>query len=1049
MPAYCDVVVNRPILRQRVMPDADYAQERDAQDANPLGVTFSYAIPEDLRQQVTLGQLVEVPFRKGTLQAVVVGLSDTPPPDIETRPLASILDPAPVLTPVQVALAHWLSTHYLAHLSSCVWLFLPPGILRPPQTVVEAVRDKNPPPDMEARAQALFLYLRGKEDPTPVDDLEAEPLKILSDIELVQTRQRLAPPRIGPLIDRTVELIASPEEVDAALPSLGHASKQADILLHLATLDDPLPAVDEVLATVGCTQGPMRTLAERDWVRLTPKRTLIATPLSGAAIEAALADLVRAPAQRAALTFLRDHPGPVESTQMSASPASLAALEAKGYLRRWTEPATVTLTLDPDEVLDAVLELRGASSHAAVLDMLAREEGRVWIGWVYAQTGATLDTLRDLADAGLIALDEARRWRDPLADQSFILETPPQLTPEQEAVWGVVKQGIRESGNQGIRNQGSGDQGIRDQEIRNPESGGSPISNLPVSQSSNLPIFQSSNLPIFQSSNLPIFQSPSFLLHGVTGSGKTEIYLRAVAEALRRGQGAIVLVPEIALAAQTVRRVVARFPGKVAVWHSDLSLGERFDTWKRVRSSELPVVVGARSALFAPLPNPGVIVVDEEHEPAYKQARSPHYHARDVALQLGRLTGATVILGSATPDVTTFRRAERGELTLLTLPRRVLAHRQHLAIQAMALKADTPSPVAQPLGRGFDELYTLPLPPVEVVDLREELKAGNRTIFSRVLQRAIRETLDADQQIILFLNRRGAATFVLCRDCGHVMRCSRCEMPLTFHAGEEALLCHHCNRRYPNPDRCPVCGSSRIRYFGLGTERVEAVVHDMFPDARPLRWDMDTARARGSHAAFLQQFVDGRANVLVGTQMIAKGLDLPRVTLVGVVSADTALYLPDFRAAERTFQLLLQVAGRAGRSPLGGRVILQTYNPDLPVIRAAAAHDYATFYRDELAARREGRYPPFKRLARLIFTGSGAERARREAEHMAKVLRVHIARRGEPGIEIVGPAPCFYPRLRSQHRWHILIRADEPEGLLRPIPLPLGWRVDVDPVDLL
>jgi primosomal protein N' (replication factor Y) len=1025
------------------MPDADYAQERDTQEANPLGVTFSYAIPEDLRQQIALGQLVEVPFRKGTLQAVVVGLSDVPPPDIETRPLASILDPAPVLTPVQIALAHWLSTRHLAHLSSCAWLFLPPGILRPPQTVVEAVRDKNPPPDMEARAQALFLYLRGKEEPTPIDDLEAEPIKILSDIELVRTRKRLAPPRVGPLIDRSLELIATPEEVAAALPSLGHASKQADILLHLATLDDPLPSVDEVLAAVGCTQGPMRALAERGWVRLAPKRTLVATPLSGPAIEAALAGLARAPAQRAALTFLRDHPGPVETTQMSASPATLAALEAKGYLRRWTEPATVTLTLDPDEVLDTILELRNATRHAAVLDMLAQEEGRVWIGWVYAQTDATLDTLRDLADAGLLTLDEARRWRDPLADQSFVLETPPQLTPEQEAVWGVVRQGLRtrDSGNQESGDQPAPAAPCGPGGIGNQESGGSPISNLPVSQSIDF--------PVSQSTNLPISQSPSFLLHGVTGSGKTEIYLRAVAEVLRHGQGAIVLVPEIALAAQTVRRVVARFPGKVAVWHSDLSLGERFDTWQRVRAGELPVVVGARSALFAPVPNLGVIVVDEEHEPAYKQARSPYYHARDVALQLGRLTGAMVILGSATPDVSTFRRAERGELTLLTLPRRVLAHRQHLAIQAMAVKTHTPSPVAQPAGQGSDELYTLPLPPVEVVDLREELKAGNRTIFSRALQRAMRETLDAGQQIMLFLNRRGAATFVLCRDCGHVMRCSRCEMPLTFHAGEDMLLCHHCNRSYPNPDRCPACGSSRIRYFGMGTERVEAIVRDMFPDARSLRWDMDTARARGSHVAFLQQFVDGRANVLVGTQMIAKGLDLPRVTLVGVVSADTALYLPDFRAAERTFQLLLQVAGRAGRSPLGGRVILQTYNPDLPIIRAAAAHDYATFYRDELAARRAGRYPPFKRLARLLFTGSGAKRARREAERMAQVLRVHIARRGEPGVEIVGPAPCFYRRLRGQHRWHILVRADEPERLLRPIPLPLGWRVDVDPVDLL
>jgi primosomal protein N' (replication factor Y) len=350
---------------------------------------------------------------------------------------------------------------------------------------------------------------------------------------------------------------------------------------------------------------------------------------------------------------------------------------------------------------------------------------------------------------------------------------------------------------------------------------------------------------------------------------------------------------------------------------------------------------------------------------------------------------------------------------------------------------------------GFDELRTLPLPTVDVVDLREELRAGNRTIFSRALQQAIRETLNARQQVLLFLNRRGAATFVLCRDCGYVLRCPRCGVPLTFHAGDMALVCHHCSRCEPNPERCPVCQSNRIRYFGLGTERVEAVVRETFPDARPLRWDLDTARARGSHAAFFQQMIAGDVNILIGTQMIAKGLDLPRVTLVGVISADTALYLPDFRAAERTFQLLMQVAGRAGRSPLGGRVILQTYNPDLPVIRAATRHDYAAFYRDELAARREGRYPPFKRLARLVFTGSGADRARREAERMARALRAYAARLGEPGVDLVGPAPCFYPRLRGQYRWQLLVRADQPEAWLRPIAIPLGWRVDIDPVDLL
>jgi primosomal protein N' (replication factor Y) len=1031
MSEFCEVVVNRPIARYKVVSDADYSEERDAPDANPLGVSFSYAVPEDLRGQIALGQLVEVPFRSGTLQGVVVGLGDMPP-DMEPRPLVSILDPAPVLTPPQTALARWLSGRYLAPLGDCVWLFLPPGMRRLPQTVVEAVRDRTPPPDMDARAHALYRYLCAQADPVPADGLEAEPLKILSDIQLVRTWQRLAPPRIGPQLDRTVELVATPEEVAVALPTLGRPSKQADALLYLAVLDDPLPALDDVLAVLGCTESPIRALAARGWVKLAPKRSLVAAPLAGQALEAALAGLARSPAQQAALAFLRDHPGPVEASALDVPSAALAGLEAKGYIRRWTEPATVSLALDPDGVLEAMLALRGATRHAAALDLLAREEGRIWVGWVYAQTDASLATLRDLAAAGLVTLDEARRWRDPLADQAFVLDNPPELTPEQAAAWNQISNAKSQISN--IKSQTSNVQ--------------SPTSNL---QSPPARAAQ----PGRAISNLQS-PPPAFLLHGVTGSGKTEIYLKAVAEALQRGQGAIVLVPEIALAAQTVRRVAARFPGRVAVWHSDLSLGERFDTWERVRAGELPVVVGARSALFAPLPNLGVIVVDEEHEPAYKQARSPRYHAREAALQLGRLTGATVILGSASPDVVSFRRAERGELTLLTLPKRMLAHRQHLAIQAMAVQSQS-APLAFPAASAEPSaspmlsaaVCELPLPPVEVVDLREELRAGNRTIFSRALQRAMRETLNAGQQIILFLNRRGAATFVLCRDCGHVMRCPRCEVPLTFHAANEALICHQCSRRQPIPERCPACHGTRIRYFGLGTEQVEAAVHTMFPNARPLRWDLDTASARGSHVAFLQQFIDGRADVLVGTQMIAKGLDLPRVTLVGIISADTALYLPDFRAAERTFQLLMQVAGRAGRSPLGGRVILQTYNPDLPVIRAAAAHDYAAFYRDELIARREGRYPPFKRLARLIFTGSGAERARREAERMAKVLRMHIARRGEPGVEIIGPAPCFYPKLRGQQRWHLLVRADEPEALLRPIPLPLGWRLDVDPVDLL
>ena len=995
MATVAEVAVNRPTgpLRVRRAPEqleaptlasTEQPESAAAPEPSALAITFSYAIPEDLREQVAVGQLVEVPFRNGTLQGIIVGLSDQAPADVVLRPLTAILEVTPVLDAARLQLARWLSERYLAPLPACLELFLPPGSQRSPQTVAEAVPGKTLPPDLDARAVALYHYLR-RRGPTAVDGLEAEPLRLLTDIQAARTYQRLAPPRVRPAVNRSVELIASSEQVETALFKLGHDSRQADVLLYLASLDDPLPSVTDVCRATGCSQATLQTLAQRGWIRLTPRRAMLELALHGADLDAALAQLQRAPQQRASLEQLRQHPGPLPRSALGDAGTHVSALEKKGYLRCWSEPASVCLTVDPEQVIEIALELRGVTRHAAVLDFLAREEGPVWVGWVYLQTGADARTLADLQKAGLVALTETRRWRDPLAERTFVLETPPQLTADQAAVWQTIEQAI-------------------------------------VS---------------------PSRSSPVFLLHGVTGSGKTEIYLRAIAEVLKRGKGAIFLVPEISLAAQTIQRVAARFPGQVAVWHSDLSLGERFDTWQRVRAGQLRVVVGARSALFAPVRDLGLIVIDEEHEPAYKQERVPRYHAREVALQLARLVGAAVILGSATPDVATYYRAERGEFQLLCLPNRVLAHRRYLAGQKVATpRHATPVP-------GSDEVVSLRLPPVQVVDLRAELKAGNVSIFSRALQAAIRQTLAAGQQVILFLNRRGAATFVMCRDCGHVMSCPRCLLPLTYHASDEALTCHHCSYRQPIPVQCPTCTSRRIRYFGLGTERVEAAVRDMFPNARPLRWDQDTARPRGSHAVFLQQFAEGRADVLIGTQLIAKGLDLPRVTLVGVISADTALFMPDFRAAERTFQLLTQVAGRAGRSLLGGRVIIQTYHPDLPVIRAAALHDYTTFYRAELAARREGRYPPFKRLARLVFSGAGSARSQKQAETLAATLRQDLAQRGYPNVEIIGPAPCFYPVLEGQHRWHIIIRADQPEAVLSKLPLPLGWRADIDPVDFL
>ncbi len=343
------------------------------------------------------------------------------------------------------------------------------------------------------------------------------------------------------------------------------------------------------------------------------------------------------------------------------------------------------------------------------------------------------------------------------------------------------------------------------------------------------------------------------------------------------------------------------------------------------------------------------------------------------------------------------------------------------------------------------------LPPVEVVDMRQELRANHRSLFSRSLQAEIHATLDAGEQAILFLNRRGTNTFIICRDCGKVAECTRCAVPLTYHERVETLVCHHCNRRYPIPQICPKCGSRRIKYFGAGTQRIEDLLREIEPRARTLRWDADTTVRKGSHEQILQRFAAHEADVLVGTQMIAKGLDLPLVTLVGVVAADVGLYLPDFRAGERTFQLLTQVAGRAGRSERRGRVVIQTYTPEHYAIQAAAQHDYRSFYQREMQFRREHNYPPVRRLTRLIYWDKKLEKAQAEAERMANVLRSRLAELGVEGewTGVLGPAPAFFAQFRGYHRWQILVRAPDPALLLRGLPIPFGWRVDIDPVDML
>ena len=778
---------------------------------------------------------------------------------------------------------------------------------------------------------------------------------------------------------------------------LGHGSRQADVLCFLLESDDPLPSPHVVMQAAGCGPGPLKELEQRGFMQLIPAQDWIRLPSQPAG-----APTKAPPGWLAVQATLAQHPEGLEARDLAREAGirvhALEALASSGLIERLSQDAAVALAVAPDRVVAEIVRLRGAEKHLAVLKFLQEEGEPVWLGWVYAQTGATLATLRQLEEPGLIQFEQEEVLRNPLAGKRFAPFVAPQLTPDQEQGWNAIRQALMEAGGP-----------------RRP-----------------------------------------FLLHGVTGSGKTEIYLRAIGQVLAQGRGAIVLVPEIALTPQTVQRFAGRFPGQIAIQHSDLSLGERFDQWRQVRARQLPVVVGTRSALFAPVPNLGLIIVDEEHDASYKHGWPPRYHARDAAVELARRTGATLILGSATPDVVTYERAQRGEYTLLELPGRILWSCDDLRDRlrsAAPLGADPArlAPLQRAAVRARGGAAYSELPPVTIVDMREELKEGNRSIFSRPLAAAVREALAAHEQAILFLNRRGTATFVMCRDCGLVLKCPKCDVALTYHAAgaSERLQCHHCNRRLSVPERCPGCGSARIRFFGLGTEKLAELAAEAFPAAHLLRWDRDVTADKGAHELILERFMRREADILIGTQMIAKGLDLPLVTVVGVVSADTALNLPDFRAGERAFQLLTQVAGRAGRSVLGGRVIVQTYAPEHYAIQAAGRHDYAAFYCREMEFRRRQGYPPYARLVRLVYAASDEAQCRRQAEKLAQDLRGRSARLGLAGIDFIGPAPCFIPRVNGRYRWQLFVRARDPLALLGDLPTPPGWQVDVDPLDVL
>lgn len=476
-----------------------------------------------------------------------------------------------------------------------------------------------------------------------------------------------------------------------------------------------------------------------------------------------------------------------------------------------------------------------------------------------------------------------------------------------------------------------------------------------------------------------------FLLYGVTGSGKTEIYLQSIQEVIEKGQEAIVLVPEISLTPQMVNRFKGRFGNMVAVLHSGLSAGEKYDEWRKIQRKEVKVVVGARSAIFAPFENLGIIIIDEEHETSYKQEEMPRYHAKDVAIERAKTNNCPVVLGSATPSLESFARAQKKVYHLLSLPTRM--NKQSL-------------------------------PSVEIIDMREELRSGNRSMFSRKLFEMLKMRIENKEQSVLFLNKRGHSSFVMCRDCGYVVNCPNCDISLTYHRAGGQMKCHYCGYETYVPKACPECSSEYIRYFGTGTQKVEEELGKILPEARVIRMDVDTTGKKGSHERLLKEFQDGKADILLGTQMIAKGLDFPNITLVGVLSADTMLHLPDFRSSEKTFQLLTQVSGRAGRHELPGEVIIQTYTPEHYSIELAGKQDYDLFYQHEMMVRKLHHYPPFYYLSLITVSHEQLMTVVTATENIVNYVRSQVSNEAV----VLGPAASPIPRINNRYRYQCLIK---------------------------
>jgi primosomal protein N' (replication factor Y) len=655
---------------------------------------------------------------------------------------------------------------------------------------------------------------------------------------------------------------------------------------------------------------------------------------------------------------------------LSTFPAALRLLvpaEARKEQVRTQRVLRLILKGTPVEALATAEAIeRRAPKQALVLRLIAEAGGQLPQPELLKMAGDGLHpAIRSLLQKGLLDSTLEDRRRDPFGGEKVEQEDPPELTREQIAALSAVQQELT----------------------------------APVG-----------------------FRQP-ILLHGVTGAGKTELYLRSIALVAEKGKQAICLVPEIALTPQMIHRFRARFGKAVAVLHSALSAGERFDEWQRIRRGEVSIVVGARSAVFAPFENVGLIIIDEEHESSYKQeSPAPAYHAREVAIERARLDDALLILGSATPALESYQLASSG----------------HYRLVEMTMRIDD-----------------RPLPPVTLIDMREELRAGNRSIFSEGLHAALERCIQAGNQAMLFLNRRGYNTFILCRDCGEAIQCPNCAVAMTYHLGDRHLTCHYCDHAAPLPTTCPNCISKRIKPMGAGTERVEEELKALYPHLRIARMDVDTTRRKGAHAQILGAFGRREVDVLIGTQMIAKGLDFPDVTLVGIILADTTLNLPDFRAKERTFQLITQMAGRAGRGTKLGEVMVQTYQPESTALQAAQHHDFISFFEEEIETRQQMGYPPFTHLVRLLVTGDTEAETQGATQALANLLQA-----GGVTGRILPPSAAPLVKIKNRYRYHLILYGSDVAKLTTEIraafakgrwtrPKSVNLTVDVDPLSIL